>query len=83
MRFALGVLNTGRDQFLMGTVPSRVATVELRFRNGETPSVEPVQGVVLYPLTREQVASGRPDLAVGFGHGGREVDRQRFEPPHP
>jgi hypothetical protein len=62
-----------------GTASPSVATVELTLRNGQSMTVEPVQGVVLQSLTPAQADAGGPELAIGLDGSGQEVGRQRFE----
>jgi len=72
-------LNVDMSGLLLGTVSQRVVAVELQLRNGERVSIEPLEGVVIHPLTAEEVESGGPELAVGLDENGQEVGRQRFQ----
>ena len=77
-QLSLGVLNTGSDSFVTGTVADGTATIELRFPSGERVVVEVVEGVVAHPLTPAQAADGGPKLAVALDREGGEVGRQPF-----
>jgi len=77
-RLSLGVLNTGLDSFVTGTVADGTKAIELHFRTGEPVVVEVVEGVVAHPLTPEQAQSGGPELAVALSGAGEEIGRQRF-----
>jgi len=78
---SLGVLNAGVESFVTGTVADGTTAIELRWRTGERVVVEVVEGVVAYPLTLAQAASGGPELAIALGPAGNEVGRQRFMRP--
>lgn len=69
-------LNQSAAGILFGTPSPEVATVELRFRNGERVEVELVGGVVLHGLTAQQLESGGMELAIGYDEDGDEVGRQ-------
>lgn len=77
-QLSLGVLNTGDDSFVTGTVADGTTMIELRFPSGERVAVEVVEGVVAHPLTPAQSASGGPGLAIARDRAGQEVGRQRF-----
>jgi hypothetical protein len=77
-RLSLGVLNTGDDSFVAGTVAGGTTAIELRFRSGERVRVDAVEGVIAHPLTPAQAASGGPELAIARDSAGKEVGRQRF-----
>lgn len=51
---------------LEGKVGSAIASLELRFENGETAALPLVEGWTLYQVKRERFAKGRrPELLVG------------------
>jgi len=77
-QLSLGVLNTGSDSFVTGTVADGTSAIELRFPTGERVVVEVVEGVVAHPLTPAQATSGGPEVAIALDSAGKEVGRQRF-----
>ena len=77
-QLSLGVVNTGSDSFVTGTVADGTSAIELRFPTGERVVVEVVEGVVAHPLTPAEAASGGPELAIALDGAGKEVGRQRF-----
>lgn len=74
-----GVQDAGYDFFLVGEVSARVARIELRFEDGRTETIEPVEGVVLHPLPSGRGITAGLEVAVGYDRDGSEVDRQRFD----
>jgi hypothetical protein len=78
-QLSLGVLSTGSDSFVTGTVAEGTTAIELRFPSGERVVVEVVEGVLAHPLTLAQAASGGPELAIALDAAGNEVGRQRFK----
>lgn len=74
-----GVQDAGYDFFLVGEVSARVARIELRFEDGGTETIEPVEGVVLHPPPSGRGITAGLEVAVGYDRGGSVVDRQRFD----
>lgn len=77
-----GGLSSGADPilFFAQTTPD-VATVELRYQNGESEQLTPVEGFVLTEITPNHYAQGsRLVSAVALDESGNAVDTERFHP---
>jgi hypothetical protein len=77
-----GGLSSGADPilFFAQTTPD-VATVELRYQNGESERLSPVEGFVLTEITPTHYAQGsRLVSAVALDQSGNALDTERFQP---
>jgi hypothetical protein len=77
-----GGLSGGADPVLFfAEAKSDVATVELRYQDGETERLTPVDGFVLAEITPAHYKLGtRLVAAVALDQGGKTIDTQRYQP---
>lgn len=77
----LNVQSTRLASFVYGRVSARVASLELRYRDGDVTTVRPVEGYVLAAVPARHARDGhRVTTIVGRDEHGKEVGRQRFRP---
>jgi hypothetical protein len=71
-------------EFVFGRVRADVATVVVRFADGEHASVAPAEGFVLYTVPRKHLAPGHQVVAAaGRNEAGATVGTQSFPLPPP
>jgi hypothetical protein len=77
-----GGLSGGADPVLFfAEAKPDVATVELRYQDGETERLTPVDGFVLAEITPAHYKLGtRLVAAVALDQGGKTIDAQRYQP---
>lgn len=77
-----GGLSGGADPVLFfAEAKPDVAAVELRYQNGETERLTPVDGFVLAEITPAHYKLGtRLEAAVALDQSGKTIDTQRYEP---
>lgn len=78
--FGMRFVPTHEDVLLVGAVAEKVASVELRFEDGDRAVVTPQHGFVLYEIPREHLAPGREAAQlVGRDILGNELHRVRVD----
>lgn len=78
---AIGMAGAGRSVRLFGIVAPTVATVELRYQDGTTDTIEPTQGFVLEEISSSHYPRGnRIVKAVGYNRSGRAVGQSTYRP---
>jgi hypothetical protein len=73
-------IGTKRVLFFAQAKPD-VAAIELRYQNGDTEPLTPIEGFVLHEVTPAHYKPGtRLVAAVGLDRNGKEIFRQPFQP---
>ena len=71
--------STRRAAFVYGRAAADVASVELRYRDGDVETVKPVRGLLLHAVPSRHARDGhRLTIAVARDAEGNEVTRQRL-----
>jgi hypothetical protein len=82
--FGGGLLGGSSRILFFGQTKPQVAFVELRYQNGESERLRPVDGFVLHEITPAHYKRGtRLVQAVAFDRSGKTILTQRFRPQEP
>jgi hypothetical protein len=76
-KLGLGFMSSGGDVWITGHVTEDITTVVVRFHDGSSARVEPVAGLIVYPLPIQVLQSGKAFLELtGLDDHGRVVTRR-------
>jgi hypothetical protein len=79
--FGGGLLGGAHRILFFGQTKREVGTVELRYQNGESERLTPVDGFVLHEITPAHYRRGtRLVAAVALNRSGKTISSQRFRP---
>jgi hypothetical protein len=78
--FALRLVPTRQDVLVVGAVAAAIASVQVRFADGERAVLEPEQGVVLFPVPRAHLQPSKEVVEViGLDRRGQVLHRASVE----
>ena len=82
--FNAGLSGAATRILLSGHAKQQVATVELRYQNGESERLTPIEGFVLHEITPAHYKRGtRLVAAVAFDRNGKAIYTEQFHPQEP